>query len=81
MNVCVGQNGLIYTAESEGFIRCFKADGEYSGLVARAELTGGCKNVEVAVSPDANHVYFCDLPGQRILILSREEPSSEAAGN
>lgn len=81
MNVCVGRDGLVYTAESEGIIRCFKDNGDYIGLVARAELTGGCKNVEIAVSPDANRVYFCDLPGQRILILSREEPSSETARN
>ena len=81
MNVCVGPNGLVYTAESEGIIRSYTIDGEYSGLIGRAELTGGCKNVEIAMSPDAGRVYFCDLPGQRIIILSREDASRETAGN
>lgn len=79
MNLRVGKDGLVYTAESEGVIRCFTTDGEYKGLVGSCKLTGGCKNVAVAVSPDASRVYFCDQPGQKIVVLTREKPSADKA--
>ena len=50
MNVRVGTNGDIFTAESEGLIKRYSAKGEFLGLVANAPLTGGCKNVAVAVT-------------------------------
>ncbi|MFO1092802.1 MAG: hypothetical protein U0992_05730 [Planctomycetaceae bacterium] len=77
MNLCVGKDGLIYTAESEGIIRCFSSGGEYRGLVGSTTLSGGCKNVAVAVSSDGNTVYFCDKPGQRIIVLSRNDAVAE----
>jgi hypothetical protein len=77
MNLRIGKDGLVYTAESEGIIRCFTTDGKYRGLVGSAKLTGGCKNVAVAVSADASKVYFCDQPGQQIIVLSREKSAAE----
>jgi len=69
MNLCFGSEGEVLTAESEGIIRRFSSDGEYLGLVGRVTLTGGCKNVAVAASPEGDRVYFCDLPGSRIIVL------------
>lgn len=76
MNVRVGTNGDVFTAESEGLIKRYSAKGEFLGLVAKSPLTGGCKNVAVAVSKDANTVFFCDQPGSKILILTKKTKDS-----
>lgn len=77
MNVWVTDDNLVYTAESEGIIRCFTTEGDYRGLIGQARLTGGCKNVAVAASQDGNTVYFCDQPGQKIIVLSRDDAEAE----
>ncbi len=78
MNCRVCATGDILTAESEGIVKRFSATGEFLGLVGYARLTGGCKNVAVAASPKLDRVYFCDLPGSRIIILAAKK--TEAAG-
>ncbi len=77
MNVRATPNGDILTAESEGVIKRFSAKGEFQGEVGKCALTGGCKNVAVAVSPDNKYVYFCDQPGSQIVVL--EMPAQEVA--
>jgi hypothetical protein len=78
MNCRVCATGDIVTAESEGIVKRFSATGEFLGLVGYAKLTGGCKNVAVAASPKGDRIYFCDLPGSRIIILAAKK--TEAAG-
>jgi hypothetical protein len=78
MNVCFGPSGQVLTAESEGIIRRFSATGEYLGLVGRVTLTGGCKNVAVSASPDGERIYFCDLPGSRIIVMGPVTDAAEA---
>ncbi|HEY2250392.1 MAG TPA: hypothetical protein VGH74_05000 [Planctomycetaceae bacterium] len=78
MNVCCGPTGEILTAESEGIIRRFSVTGKYLGLVGRVSLTGGCKNVAVSASPDGEGVYFCDLPGSRIIMMGPVANQAEA---
>jgi hypothetical protein len=78
MNVCFGPSGQILTAESEGIIRRFSATGEYLGLVGRVTLTGGCKNVAVSATPDGERVYFCDLPGSKIIVMGPVTDDAEA---
>jgi hypothetical protein len=73
MNTRPTSGGDVYTAESEGFIKRWSADGKFQELVCQASLSGGCKNVAVAVSKDGSTVYFCDLPGSRILIHRRKD--------
>ncbi len=72
MNCRVMTNGDVYTAESEGIIKKFNSKGEFVALVGVAKLTGGCKNVAVAASPNGETVYFCDLPGSQIIILKKQ---------
>lgn len=72
MNCRIAADGSIFTAESEGHIKRFAADGKLIGPVGSAKLTGGCKNVAVAVSADGATVYFCDQPGSRIIVLTKK---------
>ena len=78
MNVCFGPEGQILTAESEGIIRRFSPTGEYLGLVGRVTLTGGCKNVALSATADGERVYFCDLPGSRIIVMGPVTDAAEA---
>jgi hypothetical protein len=71
MNLRVTSQG-IYTAESEGHVKLFSSAGEFTGPVGMVKITGGCKNVGIAVSSDGGKVYFCDQPGGKILIMSRK---------
>src|SRR5262249_48851534 len=79
MNLRFAPDGRVYTAESEGLVKLFAADGTFEKLLGRVTLTGGCKNVAVDVSPDGRHVFFCDLPGSRIIVLSQPEPTTAKA--
>jgi hypothetical protein len=64
--------GDVYTAESEGIIKRFGPSGEFIETAGVVKLTGGCKNVAVAVSADAKKIYFCDLPGSKFHILEKK---------
>ncbi|HEY1191408.1 MAG TPA: hypothetical protein VGE74_27485 [Gemmata sp.] len=71
MNIRAVGVGDIYTAESEGVIKRFGPSGEFIETAGVVKLTGGCKNVAVAVSADAKKIYFCDLPGSKFHILEK----------
>ncbi len=77
MNVRCGPNGDIFTAESEGVVKRFSGNGDFVALVAKRPLSGGCKNVAVAASPDGKLVYCCDKPGSKINIFE-EKPKALA---
>jgi hypothetical protein len=72
MNLRAVGVGDIYTAESEGVIKRFGPSGEFIETAGVVKLTGGCKNVAVAVSADAKKIYFCDLPGSKFHILEKK---------
>lgn len=76
MNVRAASNGDIFTAESEGHVKRFSADGKFLGFVGSCKLQGGCKNVSVAVSPKGDRVYFCDQPGARIIIMAEKKATA-----
>ncbi|MFO0811794.1 MAG: hypothetical protein U0796_01150 [Gemmatales bacterium] len=73
MNLRAGAKGDIFTAESEGFVKRFSATGEFLGVVGKVQISGGCKNVAIAMSPNEEKVYFCDQPGSKIFILARKK--------
>jgi hypothetical protein len=76
MNVRAGANGDIFTAESEGHVKRFSADGKFLGFVGSCKLQGGCKNVAIGVSPKGDRVYFCDQPGSRVLIMAEKKTTA-----
>lgn len=79
MNLCFGSAGEVFTAESEGYIKRFSKEGSFLGIVGQAKVSGGCKNVAIAVSPEGDKAYFFDLQGSRIVVLEKkgEEKSDE----
>lgn len=79
MNVRPVADGRIYTAESEGIVRVFDKDGKAEGLLGEVKISGGCKNVALAVSKDGNTVFFCDQPGSKIHLLTRKGDSPRGA--
>jgi len=81
MNLRIDKAGDVYTAESEGIIKRFSAKGDFLGTVAKVSLTGGCKNVALAVSGDGEKVFFCDQPGSKVIILARKKVDKTLGGN
>ncbi len=82
MNLCFLEDGEVVTSESEGLVKRFSPSGEFLGLIGKAKVSGGCKNVAVAASPDGKRIYFYDLQGSKIIILSQREtakPNTTAA--
>lgn len=73
MNLRIMASGNILTAESEGYVKEFTADGKFVAVVGSAKVSGGCKNVAVAASPKGDRIYFYDIGG-RIIVLTRTEP-------
>ncbi len=73
MNLRAVGVGDIYTAESEGVIKRFSPSGEFIETAGVVKLTGGCKNVALAISADAKRLYFCDLPGSKFHVLEKKE--------
>ena len=77
MNVCFGSNGEVLTSESEGYIKKFTKEGSFLGVVGQAKVSGGCKNVAIAMSPTGDKAYFFDLQGSRIVILDKAAEKEE----
>lgn len=80
MNCRIMPNGDVYTAESEGIVKKFNADGQFVALVGVVRLTGGCKNVAVAATASGDRVFFCDQPGSQFVILEPKPAAPAAAG-
>ncbi|QJW98994.1 NHL repeat-containing protein [Frigoriglobus tundricola] len=72
MNIRANGVGDIYTAESEGVIKRFGPSGDFIETAGVVKLTGGCKNVAVAVAEDGKKLFFCDLPGSKFHILEKK---------
>jgi hypothetical protein len=77
MNVRCCSTGDVLTAESEGIIKRFSAKGDSLGIVATSKLTGGCKNVSVASSPDGERIYLCGQPNSQVVIFALKTGKSE----
>ena len=72
-----GQTGEIFTAESEGVIRRFTAAGEFLDVAAAVKLSGGCKNVAVAVAPNGQRLYLSDQKGSAVVVFARKAAAKD----
>ena len=65
-------------------MKCYSTDGKYASLLGNAKVGGGCKNVAVAVSPDARRAYFYDQQGSQIIVFEKssaeESPKKSVDG-
>jgi hypothetical protein len=74
MNICFNSEGDVYTAESTtGRIKRFDKDGQFLDFVGDVKLVPGCKNVSIAVSPDASRIYMLDITRGHIVVMSKYE--------
>lgn len=83
MNLCLGSDGSVYTAESGlGRVKRFTADGtfmELVGSVGTARFTqasgfaASCSNIALAVVPGGDRIYVMDYRESCIRILQRSE--------
>jgi len=71
MNLAFLADGAVLTSESEGLVKRFSKSGEFLGLVGKAKVSGGCKNVAIGAASDGSRIYFYDLQGSKIIVLSR----------
>jgi hypothetical protein len=71
MNVSFTSTGQILTAESEGYIKCFSATGEFEALLGRSLLEAGCKHVALNITKDSKYIVFLDQPGSRLVRLEK----------
>lgn len=80
MNVCFNGAGDVFTAESgTGRIKKFSADGSFVSYVGDVDLVPGCKNVSIAVVPDASKIYMLDLTRNHIVRMeTKPEPTPSA---
>lgn len=71
MNLRFGTNGELYTSESSvGRIKKYTVDGKLLGVVGKAKIVPGCKNVSIGLSPKGDRVYMMDLTRSHIVIMS-----------
>jgi hypothetical protein len=80
MNLAFLADGAVLTSESEGLVKRFSKTGEFLGLVGKAKVSGGCKNVAIGATGDGSRIYFYDLQGSKIMVLSRNAASGAAGG-
>lgn len=67
----------LYVSESDGTIKRFAIDGEYLGLVGKANVPSGCKSSIVAATDDGDLVYYFDVKSSAICVLERAEIESD----
>lgn len=88
MNLCFASNGDIFTAESEGKVKCYTEGGKFVANLAAVRVSGGCKNVAVGTTKNRDRLFFLDLNGSKIVIsklspkqeVSAPAPAAESAG-
>jgi hypothetical protein len=88
MNLCFASNGDIFTAESEGKVKCYSEEGKFVSNLAAVRVSGGCKNVAVGTTKNRDRLFFLDLNGSKIVIsklsakqeASTPAPKTESAG-
>lgn len=72
MNTCCDSEGYVLTSESNGLVKRYKRDGEFQAVVGVANVTEGCKNSSIGISPDGNSVYYFDVTKGEILVMKKK---------
>ncbi len=88
MNLCFGEEGQLYTAESGlGRIKRYTTDGEFLGLVGyvgtarfvrAGRLAASCSNIAVGINKDASRIYVLDYDRNLIRVLKAKQDSAAA---
>lgn len=79
MNLCVGPNGDVFTAESgPDRVKRYRPDGEYVELVGWFRGGKTCQCVDIAASRDGRTVYVADSSTQGIRVLKRPKSPTSA---
>ncbi len=82
MNICVGPNGDVFTAESGPYrVKRYTPDGEFVELVGWFYGAKTCRCVDIATTRDTRTVYVADVSDQSIRVLRRLEPPTSAPAN
>ncbi len=72
-------DGTLYVAESDGTVKRFSTDGEFLGLVGKANVEAGCKSSIVAAAPGGDRVYYFDVQNSAICVLERQSETAQVA--
>ncbi len=82
MNICVGPNGDVFTAESgPNRVKRYTPDGDFVELVGWFYGAKTCRCVDIATTRDTRTVYVADVSDQSIRVLRRLEPPTSAPAN
>lgn len=81
MNLCFGNDGSLYTAESGlGRVKRYKPDGAFLGVVGHvgverftnaSGLAASCSNIAIAVTRDGRRIYVMDYKNKIIRVLEQ----------
>ena len=80
MNLCFTTNGDVFTAESEGKVKCFTEGGKFVSNLAAVRVSGGCKNVAIGATKNRDRIFFLDLTGSKIVITKISEGTTSSGG-
>jgi hypothetical protein len=61
----------LYVAESDGQIKLFSPEGEFQGVLGKANVQAGCKSSIVDASADGDRLYYFDVNNSAICVLER----------
>ena len=80
MNLCFTAAGDVLVSESNGVVKRFDKEGKFRNQLGVAQVTPGCKNSAVGVSPDEKHVFYIDIKNSKVIVLARNVASAETEG-
>ncbi|TWT77325.1 SMP-30/Gluconolaconase/LRE-like region [Posidoniimonas polymericola] len=79
MNVAIGPERTVYTAESgTGRIKRYTPGGELIELVGKVDIVPGCKKVSIAVDKSGDRVYMLDITRDHIVLMERLTDGEES---
>lgn len=80
MNLCFAANGDLYTAETNGKVKCFTPQGEFVSTIASFQSSAGCANVAIAATKNRDRIFYLDLANSQI-VTSRINANAKPSGD